>query len=150
MFPNLTAINPEAFKLYAICSALLALNVLVLAGMTGGARGKNKSPANPEDAGKPKETEYGPNHPAVERVQRAHRNALENIGVFWPIALIFVLCGASPLGAKAYFITFTAARFLHSFFHLRGIQPFRTIAFAIGALCLGGMIVQIFMAAFSA
>lgn len=148
MSPNLSAINPEAFKIYAICAALLALNLMVLGGLTGGARGKNKSPGNPEDAGKPKETALEADHPNVVRVRRAHMNALENVPTFWAIGLIYVLMGASPLGAKAYFITFTAARFLHSFFHLKAIQPFRSISFGIGSLTLLGMVVQILMGAF--
>ena len=147
---NLTAMNPESFKIYAICAALLALNLVVLSGMTGGARGKNKSPANPEDAGKPADTALEPEAPAVVRVRRAHMNALENIPIFWALGLVFVLLGASPLGAKAYFITFTAARYLHSFFHLKAMQPFRSIAYGIGALCLVGMIVQVLMVAFRA
>ena len=145
MFPNLSL---DAFKLYAICSCILALNLMVLSGMTGAARGKNKSPGNPEDAGKPRDAERSPDHPAVVRVTRAHWNALENIPIFWAVALIYTLLGASPLGAKVYFITFAAARVLHSFFHVKAIQPFRSIAYGIGSLCIAGMIVQIFMAAF--
>ena len=142
MFPDLTAINPEAFKLYAICSALLALNLIVLSGLTGVTRGKHKSPANPEDAGKPVDSEYTADHPAVVRVRRAHQNALENIPVFWALGLLYTLGGASPFGAKVYFITFTAARFIHSICHLKGIQPFRSIAFGVGLLCLLGMMAR--------
>ena len=146
MVPNL---NLDAFKLYAICSCILALNLMVLSGMTGGTRARTKSPGNPEDAGKPRDAEKAPDHPDVVRVTRAHWNALENIPIFWAIALVYTLSGASPLGAKAYFITFTAARALHSFFHIKAIQPFRSIAYGIGGLCIVGMIVQIFMAVFS-
>ena len=38
-------------------------------------------------------------------------------------------------------------RVLHSIFYLWGRQPFRTITFAIGALSLIGMRVQVIMAA---
>jgi uncharacterized MAPEG superfamily protein len=68
--------------------------------------------------------------------------------MFFAIALIYVLSGASPTGAKAYFITFTAARVLHSIAHIKGLQPWRSIFFGAGMLCLAGMIVQIVMSAF--
>lgn len=136
----------EPFKFYAICSAILALNVIVLGAMTGAKRARTKSFSNPEDA------KGGPlnegEHPDVARVLRAHRNALENIPVFFAIGLIYTLSGASPLGAKVYFITFTAARLLHSVAHLKALQPWRSVSFGIGSLCLLGMIVQIGIAAF--
>lgn len=148
MFPNLSAVNPEAFKIYAICSAILAILMIFLASATAINRGKNKSPASPEDAGKPKETAPEVDHPVVLRAKRVHGNAMENIPMFWVIGLVFVLAGAPATGAKAYFITFTAARFLHAFFYFKGLQPFRTISFGIGTLCILGMATQILMAAF--
>jgi prostaglandin-E synthase 1 len=137
----------EPFKYYALCSAILALNLLVLAGMTGAARGRTKSFSNPEDA-KGDAKPDAADHPDVARVVRTHRNAVENIPMFFAIGLIYVLIGASATGAKAYFITFTAARVLHSVMQLKGLQPWRTIFYAIGSLCIVGMIVQIAITAF--
>src|SRR5262245_11656968 len=138
----------EAFKLYAICSVLLALNLLFIANYTAIVRTRGKVVVNKEDArvvkgGEAAETE----HPNVLRVHRAHRNALENIAVFWAIGLIYALTGPTALGAKAYFFTFTAARWLHTFFYLKAIQPFRTISFVVGALALLGMMIHVFRVA---
>jgi uncharacterized MAPEG superfamily protein len=146
MFTSLMSL--EAFKIYAICSSILALNLLVLSGMTGAARARTKSFSNPEDAKRAGAAENAPEHPDVARVIRAHRNALENIPVFFAIGLIYTLSGASKVGAMAYFITYTAARVLHSVFHLKAVGPARSVAFGIGSLCIVGMIVQIMMAAF--
>lgn len=144
---DLNLMQLESFKVYALCSAVLVLNLLVLAGMTGAARGRTKSFSNPEDAkadAKPDATD----HPDVARVIRTHRNAVENIPMFFAIGLIYVLAGATATGAKAYFITFTAARVLHSVMQMKALQPWRTICYVIGVLCIVGMIVQIAIAAF--
>lgn len=145
---NLNLMSIEAFKVYALCAAVLALNLMVLSGMVGGARMRTKSFTNPEDAKDKTVKIPDVEHPDVARVNRAHRNALENVPIFWAIGFIFVLAGATALEAKAYFITFTAARIIHSIVHVKGIQPWRSIAYGIGSLCLAGMIVQIGIAAF--
>lgn len=145
---NLNLMSIEAFKYYALCSSILALNLLVLSGMVGGARAKTKSFTNPEDAKDKSAPLAETEHPHVARINRAHRNALENIPMFWAIGFIYVLTGASSLGAKAYFITFTAARIIHSIAHIKALQPWRSIAYGIGSLCIAGMIVQIGVAAF--
>ncbi len=141
--PSLRA--DPTFQLYAACCIVLALLVMFLAGYTGAVRGRNKSFANPEDAklaGPGVEATPG-EHPAVVRVNRAHANALENIPLFFALGLVYVLAGASPLGAKVTFIGFTAARLLHAIFHLKGLQPWRSIVFGIGSLSLAAMMVLI-------
>ena len=76
-----------------------------------------------------------------------HRNDLENILPFFTVGLIFVLMGASAFAAQMYFYTFTGARIVHTIAYVAKLQPWRTIAFALGALCTVGMLVQILMAA---
>jgi prostaglandin-E synthase 1 len=146
---DLNLMQLEPFKFYALCSAVLALNLLVLSGMTGAARARTKSFSNPEDAKGDAKPEAGAaDHPDVARVIRTHRNAVENIPMFFAIGLIYALSGASATGAKAYFITFTAARVLHSVMQLKGLQPWRSIFYGIASLCIVGMIVQIAITAF--
>jgi prostaglandin-E synthase 1 len=146
---NLNLMSIEAFRYYALCSSILALNLMVLSGMVGGARVRTKSFVNPEDAkDKSKPFEAAAEHPDVARVNRAHRNALENIPIFWVLGFIYVLSGASKTGAMAYFFTFTVARLTHSIVYMKGLQPWRSVSFGIGSLCLVGMIVQIGIAAF--
>lgn len=149
----LDLMTQESFRMYAICCSILALNLMIMGGMTAGTRAGKKAVLNKEDnpakvgSGEVKVVE-GPEHPDVARIQRAHRNALENIPIFFTLGLIYVLSGATPVGAKAYFITFTAARVLHSIVYIKGLQPWRTIFYAIGSLALVGMILQIGMAVF--
>jgi len=142
----------EAFKIYAICSAILALNLFFLAGGTGAARSRAGVAVNPEDAkldksGKTKVVEALP--PDVDRWNRAHKNALENIPIFFAIGLVYALSGASEMGARIYFASFTVTRLLHSLAYIKGLQPWRSIFWGLGTLCLVGMIVQIFIKAFS-
>ena len=134
--------NP-AFKLYALVSSLLALQLLILAGWTGAVRNKHKSYVNPEDATVLKGTPTDNDHPDVLRVKRAHQNAMESAIPFFAVGLMYTLTGATKTGAQAYFLTFLAARVLHSVFYLAQKQPFRTISYAVGALAITGMAVQV-------
>jgi len=86
-------------------------------------------------------------HPDVMRMLRMHRNDLENILPFFTVGLIFVLMGASAFGAQVYFYTFTAARIVHTITYVAKMQPWRTVAFVVGTLCMVGMVVQILIAA---
>ena len=138
-----TMMNDPQFRLYVICSLVLSFVLLFLSGFTGATRARTKSFGNPEDAKKPVTEKVPEDHPDVVRVSRAHRNALENIPIFYALGLIYVLSGASAVGAQVCFIAFTAARVLHMVFHLKGVQPWRSISYGIGAFSLVGMMVLI-------
>lgn len=133
--------NP-AFRHYVFCAVALAFNPLVLAGMTGGSRGKYKSPANPEDAklsGNPFTEQTAPE---VERIIRAHRNALENIPIMLFAGLLYVLAGASPTMVLALMGTCAVFRWLHSIFYLRSAQPWRTVSFALSTIATFIMLIH--------
>lgn len=128
-----------AFQAYALTSAILAAQLILLALWTGTVRAKKKQYALPEDAVLNK-VELAPgDHPDTLRAGRAHMNALENAVPFFVVAGLYVMTGASKTGAQIYCYTFLAMRLLHSVFYLAGKQPFRTITFAIGALAVLGM-----------
>lgn len=140
--PTLLA-DPQ-FKLYVICSVILSLQMLVLGGYTAARRANHKNYLNPEDvkvAFKDAKLVEGAEHPEVARIQRAHRNLLESLPIFFALGLISVLAGAAPLGVKICLIAFTAARALHSIVYIKELQPWRTMMYAIGALALLGMMV---------
>jgi prostaglandin-E synthase 1 len=123
--------------------------MLALGFVTAARRAKNKKYMNPEDvvvSAKDATPVEGAEHPDVARVMRAHRNLIESLPMFFALGLIFVLVGASPLGAQICFIAFTGARVLHAIVYVKGLQPWRTMFFAIGALSLVGMMVQIGLA----
>lgn len=139
----LTLRDDPTFQLYAGCCVTLTLLLMFLAAYTGVVRNRVKAHVNPEDARANGVEPAAVEHPAVAHVQRAHRNALENIPLFFALGLVCVLAGASPLGARLTFVGFTAARLLHAIFHLKGVQPWRSIVFGVGGLCLLGMMALI-------
>jgi prostaglandin-E synthase 1 len=139
--------SPE-LKLYAICSSILTLQMLFLGGLTAGTRAKRKGYLNPED----KAVSYadatfvdGADHPDTLRVQRAHRNLLESLPLFFALGGIYLATGAPALGATICFLAFTAARVLHTVVYLKALQPWRTIFYALGSLSLVAQIVLIMM-----
>ncbi len=73
----------------------------------------------------------------MKRAAAAWRNDLENIPIFLFLGLIYVTLGCWPAGAFIYFTIFAVARILHTIVYLRGLQPARTIFYAIGlAICV--------------
>jgi glutathione S-transferase len=134
--------NP-AFRTYAVCSAILAIKMLLTGNYTTLMRMRNRGFVNPEDAvafgGAPSEQE----HPAVAHALRIQRNDLENIPLFWIVGLIFVLSGSSASAAWWYCWTFTIARLVHWVVYLNHLQPWRALAYFVGYLAILGMAVQI-------
>ena len=144
-----TLLSDPQFRLYAICSVILAAQMLILGGYTAARRSGNKNYLNPEDnkvSFKDAKLVEGAEHPEVARIQRAHRNLLESLPMFFALGLIALLAGVNPMGARVCFITFTGARVLHSLVYIKELQPFRTLSYAIGSFALIGMMVLIMMA----
>ena len=147
-----TLLSDPQFRLYAICSVSLSAQMLILGGYTAARRAGNKKYLNPEDnkvSSKGATLVEGAEHPEVARIQRAHRNLLESLPMFFALGLISVLAGANPMGTRVAIITFTAARVLHSLVYIKELQPFRTLSFAVGSVALIGMMVMTLMAVFA-
>jgi len=132
-----------ALSLYALFATVLALHLLALALWTGTVRVMRKQFVNPEDAKLNKGESTEADHPDVQRVKRAHQNALENALPFFVVAYLYAGVAPSKNAALIYFGTFTAARLLHSVFYLWGRQPFRTLMFALGVAATIGMSVHV-------
>jgi uncharacterized MAPEG superfamily protein len=129
------------FQIYAVSSSILVLNLLFLAFANVTKRSKAGKFLNPEDHILNKQGELQPvDDGEVARYRRAHLNALENILPFLVMGFLLVLTGPSVAVAGGLFGTFTAFRLLHSVAYLKGIQPLRTISFAISAFALVGVI----------
>jgi uncharacterized MAPEG superfamily protein len=78
------------------------------------------------------------------RLANAHRNAIENLAVFAPLALaVYILGLASPLTAGACAVFF-ASRLAHAVIYTFGVPLLRTIAFAIGFGCQVVLFLRIF------
>jgi uncharacterized MAPEG superfamily protein len=139
--------NDAAFRAYAIACSILVLKMLVAGILTASTRARVKQFPNPEDAGLLGGASVMQEHPDVQRMLRLHRNDLENILPFFTVGLIFVLMGVSAFGAELYFYTFTGARIVYTIAYAARLQPWRTLAYAVGVVCMVGMLVQILIAA---
>ncbi|HET7765114.1 MAG TPA: MAPEG family protein [Burkholderiales bacterium] len=71
--------------------------------------------------------------PWARRARQAHANAVENLAVFAPLALLAVALGAgrTPLAAAAA-ATYFFARAAHFALYTAGVPVLRTLAFVIG------------------
>jgi len=129
------------FQIYVVCSSILVLNLLFLAGGTALTRSRKKLVINPEDkalnAGA-ELVEVDSDH--VARWRRAHLNALENILPFLPMGFLLVMVHPSEALAGGLFGAFTFFRLAHSFCYIKGIQPWRTASFGLAALSLVVMV----------
>ncbi len=135
---------PALVKLFVICSAVLSIEMLVLAGMTAAKRSKHKGYMNPEDAKVAfagSTLVEGADHPETARIQRAHRNLNESLPMFFGLGLICIMTTKSVLGAEICIGAFTGARVIHAVVYLNELQPWRTMMYAVGALSLVGMAV---------
>ena len=141
--------DPAAFKTFLIAISALALNLFLLTFLTVTRRASAKAFPNSEDAKAFKGEEVTEEAVPVHRIQKAHRNALENFVPFAILAGLYVGTGANPLHVQIYCYTFVAARWLHSIFYIKSIQPFRTLMFVLGFLCNIGITVQLLIHAFS-
>ena len=139
--------NDAAFNVYAGCAGLLVLNLAFLSFYTGLVRSRLKAYINPEDWAVTKSPEREAEHEDVQRIHRAHRNALENILPTLAVGWLFVMSGATPGAVRAYMITFAAARVLHTAVYLAELQPWRTLTFFAGWFCTVGMAVQLVLKA---
>ena len=141
-----TMMTNPGFRSYALCCAVLGVKMLFSAIYTGTRRQKHQGYINPEDAsffGKSGAAAAGGEAPAVAHALRIQRNDLESIPLFFTIALLYVLTGASAYGAAVYCWTFTIARVAHTFFYTYHLQPWRALSYIIGALAILGMIVHV-------
>ncbi len=125
-----------AVRLYAICALLLVLKMMLTGAWTSVLRIRRRVYATPEDYTFQGMTTRAGADEEIERVRRAHRNDLENVLPFLAVGFLFAAGDPSPLAARVGLVGFTAARILHTIFYVRSMQPWRTVAFAIGFLLL--------------
>lgn len=135
--------NP-AFIAWAWTNIVLALNLTILWGLSGGVRAKAGVTPNNEDLSTVSKGAAlsGETPEAVSRVLRAHNNALVNITPFLFASLLFVLLGAPGGEAAALFYGFAFFRVLHSVVYVAGKQPWRTLSFALSTLLLLAVVVE--------
>jgi glutathione S-transferase len=144
-----TLLSQPVFSLYALCCAILGVSLYAIGFWTAKIRNDRKAIVNHEDVkvnsgAKVVEVE----HADVQRLKRAHMNAMENAVPFFVIAFIYSQTSPSLTVARALFFSFVAIRVLHAIFYATAKQPFRTLAFTLGALINLAMVVQVLRAVF--
>jgi uncharacterized MAPEG superfamily protein len=122
-------------KVYAICLVILFFKMTAIALYQSSHRIRKNAYTNPEDAKAFGKGAALPGELAeVDKASKAYRNDLENIPIFLFLALIYVMLDCWEQGAVIYFWTFTVARVFHTVCYIRGIQPWRTMSYTVGAV----------------
>jgi uncharacterized MAPEG superfamily protein len=131
-----TNLTDPVFQAYVASALALGVNLLVLANNTALTRAKASEVVNPEDTVLNAEAKvvYEAGNDRTERYRRAHRNALENIPLFLITGFLLTLTGVSFTAAAVLFGVFVLARIVHSIAYVGQMQPWRTAAFAVGAI----------------
>jgi len=132
-------------QMYAITAIVLALKMAAISIAQGRGRVSAGAFTNPEDAKTFGTQLASAEAPAVERASKAWRNDLENIPIFLIIAWIYVYAGLSARAFVIYCVVFMIARIIHTICYLNAIQPWRTVAFTVGALTMLAMMIQLFI-----
>jgi len=133
-----TDLDESVFRSFAFWAGILAVKVIFMSPLTSLQRVLNDCYASPEDVvafGRNKKLPQNRVVEAIERIRRAHLNDLENIPVFFALALVFCFTHPSTWLASTLFGTFTIARIVHTFVYaIIPMQPWRVIAFVIGQI----------------
>src|SRR5882724_13601463 len=125
--------------LIGLCGSLLALKIFALGMFQRVQRARAGVVLNPEDA--KNGLQVMTTEPvSVARARRAMQNDIENVPMFLLLGLIACLARASSLPLQICVLLFTAARFAHGFFYVRGVQPWRSISYGVGMLAMFGAI----------
>jgi uncharacterized MAPEG superfamily protein len=130
-------LDSPAPRLYALASSALVLILFWLAFRTGSVRMRGATVVNPEDVRVYRGAAVGATeHPDVQRIKRAHLNAIENMVPFFVVGLLFALTNPPVWAAAALFGAFVALRVLHVVFYLSARQPGRAATFGLGVAIL--------------
>lgn len=138
----------ETVYWFALATVLLFFKMFATSAYQGYHRIGKKTFSVPEDAAFAGQEPANEELPQVRRAAKAWLNDLENIPIFLGLGIVYILVSGPPASAPWLFMGFTIARYLHTLFYLAGVQPWRTIAFTVGLVCLFTMSIQILMAIF--
>ena len=132
---------------YALCVVALFIKMFAISCYQGFYRIKNKAFKNVEDADFVSVAARAAELPQVARAGQAWANDLENIPLFWVLGGLCVALNAAPELMLWLFCIFTVARILHTAAYLLAIQPWRTVFYTVGIICLLVMAINAAMAA---
>jgi uncharacterized MAPEG superfamily protein len=117
-------VSPEPFytSLTAMFTGLLWVPIILNRLVEMGVRTALKNP----------QPDTRPHADWAYRLIAAHRNALENLAVFAPLALSVHILGIGTAATAAWAMAFFAARVAHAVIYAFGVPLLRTIAFVVG------------------
>lgn len=128
-----------ALAVYACCVVVLFFKMLAISCYQGYFRLRFLAFINREDAAVFKRAACPAELPQVTRAMQAWRNDLENIPMFLALGGLAVVLEA-PVAMTAWLSgVFTVARVSHTMTYLAGIQPWRTVSYGVGVICLIGL-----------
>jgi glutathione S-transferase len=126
-------------EVYALCVLVLFLKMLAISCYQGFFRLRFRAFTNHEDAAFFHRDANSRELPQVSRAARAWANDLENIPLFFVLGGLCIAVEATGVATTWLFCTFTVARVMHTVMYLRGRQPWRTLAYGVGLICLLGL-----------
>lgn len=142
--PVRSLLDVIAFRYWLISLVVLFVKMYANSVVQGLTRFRSGQFAWPEDARMIRGAAVVERDPeVVERASRCWRNDLENIPIYLFLGLGYVLSGGTPGWAALYFTTFTVARVAHTFCYMRGLQPYRNIAYQLGTLVCFALAIHI-------
>lgn len=127
-----------ALQVYALCVVVLFLKMFLVSCYQGYHRLRFVAFTNPEDAAVFRRVAQAVERPQVIRAAKVWANDLENIPMFFALGGLAVALEVATLPVLWLSTVFTVARVLHTLAYLRGLQPWRTLFYGIGVICLLG------------
>ncbi len=147
----MTSFHDPVLQAYTLSVCVLIVTLYYLGFATARTRAARRIVVNPEDVSVNRGSQVAEDeHPDVQRIQRAHRNALENAVPFFAIGLLYTMTAPGLTVARALFAAFVLIRVFHAGCYLTARQPWRTGSFVIGAVINLIMTVQVARAVFAA
>ena len=129
----------SVLSVYALCVVVLGVKMFALSCYQGFYRIKSLAFTNREDAGYFNRPVSPQELPQVTRAAKAWANDLENIPVFFVLGGLCCALETSSGASIWLFCMFCVVRVLHSVCYLAGWQPWRTVTYAVGIVCLSGL-----------
>lgn len=128
-----------SLAVYALCVVVLFAKMLAVSCYQGYFRLRLKAFVNAEDAAVFARPPQAAEHPQVVRAARAWANDLESIPAFFALGGLAVALDAPAAWSAGLSLLFTLARILHTLAYLARLQPWRTLCYGVGTLCLLGL-----------
>lgn len=126
-YPELPALPAFAMALVALFAKTTLTSVLQVV-----SRLRARTFLLPEDAALMRTRPVAAEAPLVQRCANVWRNDVENLPLFVALALTYVLLGAPAASAQWLFAAYVVLRYVHTIVYLRGLQPWRALAYIAG------------------